>query len=58
MEDLSNGLFTMPNPFAADIKPRGGKRAEQIREAWQRAKTELLDQDLQWKEIPVSPFKD
>ncbi|KAJ8123116.1 hypothetical protein ONZ43_g856 [Nemania bipapillata] len=58
MESLSNGLFTMPHPFAADIKPRCGKRAEQIREAWQRAKTELLDQDLQWKEIPVSPLKD
>ncbi|KAI0415240.1 cytochrome P450 [Xylaria grammica] len=51
MEDLDEGLLACPNPFGADIKPRSASRAEAIRAEWDKM-AELLDGDLQWKEVP------
>ncbi|RWA13097.1 hypothetical protein EKO27_g2010 [Xylaria grammica] len=51
MEDLDEGLLACPNPFGADIKPRSASRAEAIRAEWNKM-AELLDGDLQWKEVP------
>ncbi|GAW19712.1 hypothetical protein ANO14919_092010 [Xylariales sp. No.14919] len=51
MEDLDEGLLACPNPFGADIKPRSASRAEAVRAEWDKM-AELLDGDLQWKEVP------
>ncbi|XXG96065.1 hypothetical protein Hte_002342 [Hypoxylon texense] len=52
MEDLASGLFTMPNPFRARIVPRDQSRIDRIRQDWLQASEELLDQDMQWREVP------
>ncbi|KAG8164286.1 hypothetical protein KVR01_006204 [Diaporthe batatas] len=52
MEDLQFGLFVMPKPFPADIKPRSADRAQQIRDYWQQEAEKNLDGDLQWKAVP------
>ncbi|RYP13624.1 hypothetical protein DL767_010634 [Monosporascus sp. MG133] len=53
MDDLFDGLFTMPNPFRANIVPRGQARAQSIQEDWHKTSAELLDGDMQWKDVPV-----
>jgi hypothetical protein len=59
MDDVCTGLFTLPNPFKADIVPRDALRAQKIQQGWTRASEELLDENNQWKEIPVkAPRRD
>ncbi|KAJ8126917.1 hypothetical protein O1611_g6721 [Lasiodiplodia mahajangana] len=50
MTDLVDGLFTLPNPFKANITPREGK-AQLIQEEWARMQ-KVLGPDLQWKHVP------
>jgi hypothetical protein len=52
MEDLTAGLFAMPEPFKANIIPRDRAKSQRIVEEWQKVSVELLDKDMQWKEAP------
>lgn len=49
MDDLTEGLFVLPRPFAARIVPRDPDRARHVREEWARIEKELLDGQGQWK---------
>ncbi|KAL7623161.1 hypothetical protein AAE478_006842 [Parahypoxylon ruwenzoriense] len=51
MEALTEGLFILPQPFKANIKPRSAWKANRVREEW-RKMTELLDDEMQWKTVP------
>ena len=50
-DNLLDGVFILPKPFKADIRPRSERKAERIREEWEGAKG-LLDGDGQWKAVP------
>ncbi|RYP48595.1 hypothetical protein DL768_005550 [Monosporascus sp. mg162] len=51
MGDLTDGLFMVPKPFRAHIVPRSEYKAQRVREEWSKM-TELLDSELQWKDVP------
>ncbi|RYP69934.1 hypothetical protein DL771_005794 [Monosporascus sp. 5C6A] len=51
MEELTEGFFMAPKPFRAHIVPRSEYKAQRIREEWSKM-TELLDSELQWKDVP------
>ncbi|RYP31688.1 hypothetical protein DL767_005601 [Monosporascus sp. MG133] len=51
MEELTEGLFVAPKPFRAHIVPRSEYKAQRVREEWSKM-TELLDSELQWKDVP------
>ncbi|KAI1081433.1 cytochrome P450 [Whalleya microplaca] len=51
MGDLTEGLLIQPKPFKADIVPRSAFKAERVREEWSKM-TELLDDEMQWKNVP------
>lgn len=50
-DNLLDGVFILPKPFKADIRPRSERKAERVREEWEGAKG-LLDGDGQWKAVP------
>lgn len=52
VDELTQGLVTMPVPFRARIVPRSEKRKEMVIREWEEA-CELLDPvTKQWKDIP------
>jgi hypothetical protein len=48
---LTQGLFVLPEPFRANIRPRSQKHAAMIREQWDGC-LPLLDGEMQWQEVP------
>ena len=52
MEDLTEGLFAVPRPFKANITPRDQAKVQRIVDEWHKVSVELLDKDMQWKEVP------
>jgi cytochrome P450 len=50
-EKLTQGFVCMPEPFECEIKPVNKERATIIEREWEEAKG-LLDQNMQWKDIP------
>ena len=48
---LKQGLFVMPEEFQAVITPRSKARAQKIRHDWKESQ-KLLDDEMQWKEVP------
>ena len=51
MDALTEGIFVLPKPFPAAIRPRSAQKALRVREEWERM-TELLDEEGQWKVVP------
>ncbi|KAL3419065.1 cytochrome P450 [Phlyctema vagabunda] len=51
-DNLTGGLMVHPQPFPAKITPRSEKHAAIIREQWAKC-LPLLDEKLQWKEVPA-----
>ena len=49
---LTQGLFVGPEDFEARIYPRSAKHELLMRQAWDDSATSLLDNDMQWKEVP------
>ncbi|KAK4183906.1 O-methylsterigmatocystin oxidoreductase [Podospora australis] len=55
-DDLVGGFLVQPRPFPVTIKPRSEERAKKVREAWEKCRA-LLDEDEQWREVPEGmPF--
>ncbi|PHH61211.1 hypothetical protein CDD81_692 [Ophiocordyceps australis] len=52
MDHLSDGMFTMPQPFRAKIRPRDDIKARVIQQEWKQASEEWLDEDMQWIKLP------
>lgn len=51
INNIQEGLFICPGPFAANIKPRTQNRAMAVQKEWEDMK-DLLDEQLQWKRVP------
>lgn len=51
VDNIKDGLFISPMPFAADIAPRSERRAAAVRKEWGKV-ADLLDEDMQWKTVP------
>ncbi len=51
MDELQEGMMSLPKPFKADIVPRSEYKAQCVRNEW-TAVAKLLDEDAQWKEVP------
>ncbi|KAH7383957.1 putative cytochrome P450 [Pyrenochaeta sp. MPI-SDFR-AT-0127] len=51
MDDLADGMMSLPHPFEAKIAPRSAHKAQCIREEWAEV-SKLLDGVGQWKEVP------
>ena len=51
MEDLVDGMMSLPNPFKADIRPRNAYKAQCIRDEWAEV-SKLLDVNQQWMKVP------
>ncbi|EXJ80110.1 hypothetical protein A1O1_08252 [Capronia coronata CBS 617.96] len=53
IDKLTQGLFVLPEPFPAVIKPRSEGHARLIRTTWQTCEETLLDPETkQWKNVP------
>ena len=53
INNLTQGLFVLPEPFQSVIIPRSEKHAEMIRDAWSECERTLLDHETkQWKKVP------
>ncbi|GAP88233.2 putative cytochrome P450 [Rosellinia necatrix] len=51
MNDLADGVMSLPNPFPANITPRNSYKAQCLREQWAEV-SKLLDQEAQWRTAP------
>ncbi|KAI1161564.1 cytochrome P450 [Nemania serpens] len=51
MDELVDGILSMPKPFKCEIVPRDEYKARRVREEWDEVK-KLLDEEMQWKEVP------
>ncbi|OAG38748.1 hypothetical protein AYO21_07101 [Fonsecaea monophora] len=51
-ERFTQTAVVMPEPYPATIVPRSAKRAAMIKKEWEQARDSLLDDELQWREIP------
>ncbi|KAH6603847.1 hypothetical protein Trco_007293 [Trichoderma cornu-damae] len=51
VDNIKDGLFISPMPFAADIVPRSESRAAAVKKEWANV-AGLLDDDMQWKSVP------
>ena len=51
MDDIADGMMSLPRPFKANIVPRDAYRAQCIRDEWMEI-SKLLDAEAQWKEVP------
>ncbi|KAL1961759.1 hypothetical protein VTN77DRAFT_1085 [Rasamsonia byssochlamydoides] len=51
IDKLTEGLLVLPQPFPAKITPRSERHAQRIREEWEKC-LPLLDENMQWKEVP------
>ncbi|KAI0879961.1 cytochrome P450 [Annulohypoxylon maeteangense] len=51
MDDIVEGLMTFPKPFLAKITPRDARKAQVVKEEWEKV-SELLDEQSQWKTAP------
>jgi hypothetical protein len=51
VDNIEDGLFICPTPFAANIVPRSQKRAMAVKEEWKNMEG-LLDDKMQWKSVP------
>ncbi|EED21265.1 cytochrome P450, putative [Talaromyces stipitatus ATCC 10500] len=51
VDNIQEGMFICPAPFAANIKPRNQERAMAVKNAWESMKG-LLDDEMQWKKVP------
>ncbi|RYP12514.1 hypothetical protein DL765_007276 [Monosporascus sp. GIB2] len=51
MDELVDGILSMPKPFKANLVPRDADKARRVREEWAEV-SKLLDQDMQWREVP------
>lgn len=51
VNNLDDGLFLCPSPFAANIAPKSENRARAVREEWGRVAS-LLDDKMQWGSMP------
>ncbi|KAL7787173.1 cytochrome P450 [Trichoderma ceciliae] len=51
VDNIKDGLFISPMPFAADIMPRSENRATAIKKEWESV-AELLDDNMQWNSVP------
>ncbi|PHH69631.1 hypothetical protein CDD82_7630 [Ophiocordyceps australis] len=52
MDDLTLGMFAMPSPFPAKIRPRDEAKARVVQQEWKQACDESLDKDMQWIKLP------
>ena len=53
IDNLTQGLFVLPEKFPAVIKPRSEHHAELIESTWQSCEDTLLDPKTgQWKDVP------
>ena len=53
IDNLTQGLFVLPDTFQSLIKPRSERHAEMIKSAWVECEETLLDRDSkQWKKVP------
>ena len=52
IDKLTQGLFVGPEDFEARIYPRSAKHELLMRQAWDDSAANLLDTDMQWKEVP------
>jgi cytochrome P450 len=51
MDDLADGMMSLPNPFQADIQPRNAYKAQCVRDEWAEV-SKLLDDNQQWMKVP------
>jgi hypothetical protein len=51
MDDLADGMMSLPHPFQANIVPRNAYKAQCVRDEWADV-AKLLDAEAQWKEVP------
>jgi len=49
--DWVGGFLVQARPFPLRIKPRSEKRVQVLREKWKEC-LPMLDEDMQWKEVP------
>lgn len=51
MDDLVDGIMSLPHPFKANIVPRDAHKAQRVRDEWADV-SDVLDAEAQWKEVP------
>ncbi|KAJ4304905.1 hypothetical protein N0V90_000433 [Kalmusia sp. IMI 367209] len=51
MENLADGMMSLPHPFPANIVPRSEHKAQRVRDEWREVSI-LLDGEAQWKDVP------
>lgn len=51
MDDLVDGMMSLPKPFKADIRPRNAYKAQAVRDEWAEV-SKLLDDNQQWMKVP------
>lgn len=51
MDNLVDGMMSLPHPFATNIVPRDSHKSQRIKDEWAEM-TKLLDGESQWKEVP------
>ncbi|TGJ85544.1 hypothetical protein E0Z10_g3187 [Xylaria hypoxylon] len=51
MNDLAEGIMTLPNPFASIIQPRSSRKAAIIEEKWVEV-SRSLNKEQQWEVVP------
>ncbi|KAF5019942.1 hypothetical protein F66182_8039 [Fusarium sp. NRRL 66182] len=49
---FTQAAVVMPEPYPASITPRTPEKEAMIKKDWEEAKDTLLDENLQWQEIP------
>ncbi|KAK7745568.1 hypothetical protein SLS53_003068 [Cytospora paraplurivora] len=52
MDDVVDGMVSLPKPFKANIVSRSQSRAQSIRDEWATASTLLDPETLEWKTLP------
>jgi len=51
MNDLAEGMMTLPHPFPAEIVSRSPYKAQCVRDEWAEV-SKLLDDQSQWRDVP------
>ena len=52
MDELVDGIMSLPKPFKANLVPRNSSRAQSVRDEWAEVSKLLDGETLEWKEVP------
>ncbi|ORY71072.1 cytochrome P450 [Pseudomassariella vexata] len=52
MDEVVDGIMSLPKPFKANIVPRSSPKARKVREEWAEVSKQLDQKTLEWKDVP------